>query len=77
MEITEIDGDTATCTVDGVSVKASLALVPHAKMGDWAIVHAGFAIELMDEAEALETIKLFDEIEEAYRDSVETDSPGR
>jgi hydrogenase expression/formation protein HypC len=67
MEITSIDGDMAICLLDGVTVKASIALVPNAKVGDWAIVHAGFAIEILDEAEALETVKLFQEIEEAYR----------
>jgi len=76
MEITTIEGDTATCTVEGVSVNASLALVPHAKLGDWAIVHAGFAIELLDEKEARETIALFDEIEQAYRESLEEVTPG-
>jgi hydrogenase expression/formation protein HypC len=67
MEITAIDGDTATCTVEGVSVKASLSLVPNAKIGDYAIVHAGFAIEILDEKEARETLALFQEIEEAYK----------
>ncbi len=71
MEITEIDGDMAVCSVDSVSVRASIALVPHAKLGDWAIVHAGFAIELLDEKEAMETIGLFEEIERAYQKSLE------
>jgi len=71
MEITAIEDETATCTLDGVSVNASVSLVPHAKVGDYAIVHAGFAIELLDEKEALETIKLFNEIEEAYREEQE------
>jgi len=66
MEIKSIDGDTATCEMDGVRVNASVALVPHAKVGDYAIIHAGFAIEILDEKEALETLKLFSEIEEAY-----------
>jgi hydrogenase expression/formation protein HypC len=71
MEIVEIDGDTATCTIDTVSVKASVALVPHAKVGDWAIIHAGFAIEIMNEKEAKETLRLFEEIEQAYRQTQE------
>lgn len=75
MEIKTIDGDMATCSIDGVTVKASLSLVPKAKVGDWAIVHAGFAIEIMDEEEARETLKLFEDIEAAYRDSVEKESP--
>ncbi len=69
MEITSIEDDTAVCAVDGVSLKASLALVPHAKVGDWAIVHAGFAIELLDEHEARETIRIFEEIERAYSET--------
>ena len=67
MEITEIQGETATCVLEDVSLKASIALVPHAKVGDWVIVHAGFAIEILDEKEALETLKLFEEIGEAYK----------
>ena len=66
MQITEIEGDLATCVLENITVRASIALVPKAKVGDWAIVHAGFAIEILDEAEARETIKLFEEIEEAY-----------
>jgi hydrogenase expression/formation protein HypC len=70
MEITDVDGDTATMSLENVTLKASIALVPNAKVGDWAIVHAGFAIEIIDEVEARETIKLFDEIEEAYKGSI-------
>jgi hydrogenase expression/formation protein HypC len=74
MEIKSIDDDMATCAVDGVSVRASISLVPDAKVGDWAIVHAGFAIQILDEAEARETLQLFEDIEAAYRDSVEEES---
>jgi hydrogenase expression/formation protein HypC len=66
MEIVAIENEMATCAIDGISVNASVALVPHAKIGDWAIVHAGFAIELLDEEEALKTIELFNEIEASY-----------
>jgi hydrogenase expression/formation protein HypC len=69
MEITSIDGDMATCSLDGVSVTASTALIPHAKVGDWAIIHAGFAIEILDEDEAKETLRLFQEIEDANKGS--------
>ena len=70
MEISAIDGNMATCTMDNVSLRCSLSLVPHARVGDWAIVHAGFAIELLDEAEARETVRLFEEIEEAYKSNM-------
>jgi hydrogenase expression/formation protein HypC len=46
----------------GVIREACLAYVPDAKVGDYTIIHVGFALNLLDEAEALETLKLFDDI---------------
>jgi hydrogenase expression/formation protein HypC len=46
----------------GVIREACLAYVPEAKVGDYTIIHVGFALNLLDETEALETLKLFDEI---------------
>jgi hydrogenase expression/formation protein HypC len=48
----------------GVQRETCLAAVPDAQPGDYVIVHAGFAISRMDEAEALETIRVLDEINE-------------
>ena len=75
MEIVKIEGDTAVCTVNDVSVNVSVSLVPHAKVGDWAIVHAGFAIEILDENEARKTLELFDELEQAYKESITDFTP--
>ena len=57
------EGDMATVTLGGVEYIASLQLLPEAKVGDFVIIHAGFAIETIDPVEAAETIKLFQEIE--------------
>ena len=46
----------------GVTREACLAYVPEAKIGNYTIIHVGFALNLLDEAEALETLRLFDEI---------------
>ncbi|MGV8073128.1 MAG: HypC/HybG/HupF family hydrogenase formation chaperone [Syntrophobacteraceae bacterium] len=46
----------------GVRKVVSLAFVPDAIKGDYVIVHAGFAISVLDETEALETLRCFDEI---------------
>jgi hydrogenase expression/formation protein HypC len=46
----------------GVTREACLAYVPEAKVGDYTVIHVGFALNLLDEAEALETLRLFDEI---------------
>jgi hydrogenase expression/formation protein HypC len=47
----------------GSQVQVSLAMVPQAKVGDWILVHAGFALTVLDEAEAIETWKWLDEAE--------------
>lgn len=46
----------------GVAREVCLAYVPEAKIGDYTIVHVGFALNLLDEAEAQETLALLKEI---------------
>ena len=60
IEVTKVDADPVTgsvATVDfqGSRMEVSLAFTPEAKPGDWVLVHAGFALNLLDEAEAKET----------------------
>ena len=60
--IQEIEGSEAVVEIGGVQRKISLALTPEAKMGHYVLVHAGFAIGVLDEQEARETLKLFEEM---------------
>ena len=46
----------------GVTRETCLAYVPEAKVGDYTVVHVGFALSLIDEKEALETIELIEQI---------------
>ena len=46
----------------GVIKESCLAYVPEAKIGDYTIVHVGFALNIIDEAEAQKTLELLDEI---------------
>jgi hydrogenase expression/formation protein HypC len=46
----------------GVIREACLTYVPEAKVGDYTIIHVGFALNLIDEKEAMETLSLLDEI---------------
>ncbi len=48
---------------DGVSMSVCLETTPEAKVGDYAIVHAGFALSLLNETEAQETLKMLKEME--------------
>lgn len=61
-KIVDIDEKMATVDVGGVTRQASVVLLPEAALGDYVLMHAGFAISLVDENEALETIRLFDEL---------------
>ncbi len=57
----------ATGKIDfgGIFKSACLAYVPEAKVGDYVIVHAGFAISVIDETEAAETFKYLEELDAA------------
>lgn len=60
--IDEIRGDTALAEILGVRREISIVLVPEAKINDYVMIHAGFAINLMDEEDARETEKLIIEV---------------
>jgi len=55
---------TATVSVLGVTRQAALDLVPHAQLGDYVLVHAGYAIEVVDEEMAEQTLDLIREFPE-------------
>jgi len=61
--IIEMEGDRAVVDAMGNRWKAKTTLLPDAKLGDLVLVHAGFAISLVDEEEAKKTWELFAEIE--------------
>lgn len=47
---------------DGITKDVCLSYVPDIKVGDYALIHVGFAIEKMDEKSALETLEMFREL---------------
>ncbi|MGA7687923.1 MAG: HypC/HybG/HupF family hydrogenase formation chaperone [Jiangellales bacterium] len=61
--ITDVDG-TRMAVVDfgGVRKDVCLAYVPEVEVGDYTVVHVGFAITRLDEESALETLRLFEQI---------------
>ena len=63
-KIVNINNSIAEVDLAGTVRKASLQLVPDAKMGDYVLLHAGFAIQVIDEDEALETLRLLETISE-------------
>jgi hydrogenase expression/formation protein HypC len=67
-KILEIDGDTARVDFGGITREANVVLVPEAAVDSYVLVHAGFAIQVLNEAEAEETLSLFRELAEALDD---------
>lgn len=59
--ITAINGPMATIDVDGVRREVSLMLLEDAAVGDYVIVHAGFAIQKLEEEAARESLQLLRE----------------
>lgn len=58
MKLIERDGDRGTVEVGGAHSTIVLSLVPDAQIGDWLVVHAGYALEILDEQEAELTLNL-------------------
>jgi hydrogenase expression/formation protein HypC len=62
--IIAVNGTEATVEIGGVTRQTSILLTPEAKVGDYVLMHTGFAISIIDEEEAQETLRLIQEISE-------------
>ena len=69
------DDHLATVDILGVTREASLDLTPQARLGDFVLVHAGFAIEVVDPDYAQETIDLINEFPELVGDEMPSAQP--
>jgi hydrogenase expression/formation protein HypC len=58
-----VEGQMAVVDVDGNQVNISIQLVPEVKIGQYVLVHAGFAMDIVDESFAEETMKLLKELQ--------------
>ena len=63
MKLVCIDGNKGTVELSGVKKEISLNLMRNVKIGDYLIIHAGFAIEKLNEEEAKKTLAIWEEIE--------------
>jgi len=60
--IKSIEDKEAEVEVGGITRRISLWLTPEAKVGDYALVHTGYAINIVDQEQAEETLRLLTEI---------------
>ena len=65
-KVHSINGFEADVEIGGVSRTISIMLTPDARVGDYVYVHTGYAISVVDEAEALESLRLLRELAETY-----------
>ncbi|PIQ29570.1 MAG: HypC/HybG/HupF family hydrogenase formation chaperone [Bacteroidetes bacterium CG18_big_fil_WC_8_21_14_2_50_41_14] len=61
--VDEIDGNLAICTVGNSSYKASLELLTRGEVqvGDYVLIHTGFALQKLNEEDAMESLKTFND----------------
>ena len=63
--VKSVEGLEAEAEVGGVSRRVSVMLVPEVRVGDYVLLHTGYAISVIDEEQARETLELFQQIADA------------
>lgn len=63
-KVESIEGEMAVVSVGGTTYNASLQMVEDIKIGDYVLLHTGFAIQKISEDEALQTLKIFEEFKD-------------
>jgi len=72
VQVVSIEGSEADVELSGVKRRVSVMLTPDVKVGDYVLLHTGYAISVIDEAEALETLKLFEEMIKLEEEALDT-----
>jgi hydrogenase expression/formation protein HypC len=68
MLVRSVQGDEAEVESGGTTYKASIRLTPQVKVGEYVLLHTGYAISVIDPEEAEQTIALFQQIESLMQD---------
>jgi hydrogenase expression/formation protein HypC len=62
VKVVSIEGNEAEVEIGGVRRRVSIVLTPEARVGDYVLLHTGYAINVINEAEAQETLKILEEM---------------
>lgn len=62
VKVVSIEGNEAEVEIGGVKRRVSIMLTPEVKVGDYVLLHTGYAINVINEAEAQETLKILGEM---------------
>jgi len=63
-KVEKIEGDMARVSVGGTKYEASLQMLDDVQVGDYVLIHTGFAIQKLAKDEAIESIKVFEDFED-------------
>jgi len=74
-KVVEINGDTARVDFGAGTMREVNVSLVEAKVGEYVIVHAGYAIEVLDQKAAEETLALWNEILNKYEETTTTSNP--
>jgi hydrogenase expression/formation protein HypC len=72
MKVVSIDANLAVVESQGIETTVSIDLTPEAALGDFVIVHAGFAIQRLDPEEAKVTLEIFERLEKSWAQNPKT-----
>jgi hydrogenase expression/formation protein HypC len=62
VKVVSIESNEAEVEIGGVRRRVSIVLTPEARVGDYVLLHTGYAINVVNEAEAQETLKILEEM---------------
>ena len=62
-QVVEIEGEKGVVNLGGVNKEINFSFTPEVKEGDWVLMHTGFALNIISEDDAQETLKIFEEME--------------
>lgn len=69
LKIIKLQGNEAVGEMNGIERKIRIDLVPKVELGDYVMVHAGFAIEIINEEAAKETLEILKDMEKALEEN--------
>ena len=69
-KITQLKGEFAEANINGATIKVGVQLLDKVEIGDYVLVHTGYALERLSEEEAQETLKTLEELEKFNNESI-------
>jgi hydrogenase expression/formation protein HypC len=73
-KIIRVDGDFAEANINGASLRIGIQLLDQVEPGNYVLVHTGYALEVIDEKDALETLETLRQLERFNSENISSGS---